>query len=155
MIEGSRVVPASDYIDAVPARDVIVKPWPCKTCSYFDHCKISGAECQAWRDYNSSRLDCGPWRDEDRVPFDLSGKAKLIRQEGNVEHNGHLFVSGSLNEMVYLIIGELGVATSADIARELTRRGIQFSSPTLKSNVRRMCSRGMLKKLYRCMWSWI
>ena len=155
MNEVSRVIPASDYIDAVPARDVIVKAWPCIGCEYYDHCKVTGEECRAWRDYDKQRYSEGPWHAEDRVPRSLVGKVKLIKQDGNVEHNGFQFVSGSLNEVVYLIVGELGVATSADIARVLTERGVRFASASLKATVRRMGSRGMLKKLDRCMWSWI
>jgi hypothetical protein len=161
MNEISRVIPASDYIDAVPAQDVIVKAWPCIDCEHYDHCKVTGEECQAWRDYNSERYSSGPWHAEDRVPFGLRDKARLaamvdkfVQRKGAVMHNGHQFVKGSLSERVYLVIGELGVATNADVAAVLTERGVAFSPRSLKTTTQRMNARGQLKKLPRCMWSW-
>ncbi len=161
MNEVSRVIPASDYIDAVPARDVIVKAWPCIGCKYYDHCKVTGEECRAWRDYDKQRYSGGPWHAEDRVPRSLVGKVNLFKlvdksaaRKGEVIRNGHRFVEGSLCDTVYLIVGDLGVASNADIAAVLTDRGIEFAMPSLKMMMRRMGARGQLKKLPRCTWSW-
>jgi hypothetical protein len=79
---------------------------------------------------------------------------KFVQRKGAVMHNGHQFVKGSLSERVYLVIGELGVATNADVAAVLTERGVAFSPRSLKTTTQRMNARGQLKKLPRCMWSW-
>ena len=161
MIESSRAIPPSDYIEGPRPVDVIVKPWPCIGCEYYDHCKVTGEECRAWRDYDKQRYSGGPWRAEDRVPRSLVGKIKMVNlvdqsaaRKGEVIRNGHRFLEGSLCETVYLIVGELGVASNADIAAVLTDRGIEFAMPSLKMMMRRMGARGQIKKLPRCMWSW-
>lgn len=161
MSDANRAIPTSDYINASQLSDVVVKPWPCQGCDYFDHCKTTGEQCLAWLDYDVVGYSPGRWSADDRVPFSLRDKAKLcavtnnfLRGKCSIMHNGHKFVVGSLCEQIYLVVGDLGVASNADIAAVLTGRGVRFSKSSLKSTTARMGADGRLQKLPRCLWVW-
>tara|TARA_B110000503_G_C6931976_1_gene323198 strand:- start:237 stop:719 length:483 start_codon:yes stop_codon:yes gene_type:complete len=148
-----RAIAASDSMGVKTKDDLIVTEWPCRHCPFAKHCKITGEECQAWCDYNNTKFDGGPWSAHDRVPFSLAGTTRLQRKDANVTHAGQHFIRGSMSETAFLIIEELGVASSADVADVFKRRKIRFCSLSLKAAIRRMGRMGALKKLPRSLWS--
>ena len=161
MSEISRAIPPSDYIDGVRPVDVIVKPWPCKDCQYFDFCRDNISQCKAWRQYDSVGRRSGEWRAEDRVPDRLEQQKKLSAlvkkhtlRKGCVVHNGYQFQVGSLSEAIYLVVGDCGVANNVDIAKALAERSFDYAEITLKTTTRRMCQKGQLTRLPGVGFSW-
>jgi len=157
MQASSRAIPVTDYIDAVRPVDVVVSPWPCKSCEYATFCRDNVSQCSAWRQYDSVGHKGGKWNPEDRVP-DRLGISMITQRhfpcEGAVIHNGWEFKAGSMSELIYLIIKKLQVASNADIAKALDERSVDCAKSSLKSITRRMVSRGQLIRLPSVGFSW-
>lgn len=154
-----RVVSVYDYVDAVRPTDVVVAPWPCQGCDYYDHCKRTGEECVAWRAYNKNAHFAVPtWDPADRVPRSIATAeqlSKLIERHAparpKIEHDGHQFILGSLRERVYLIVRDRGVASYADVASALGE--CEFSRANVRTTMRRMHADNLLLRLPDQLWA--
>ena len=151
----NRVIPASDYIDPKRARAHPIKPVPCFTCDYKEHCGREDQCCPAWRDYDGKSNVDGDWFPEDRVPDDirLSHISVYPRSDDTVVIAGTVFREGCACHRVYKAVGELGISTIDEIRMAVRLSGATLTDRTISEAMQKLRRLGAVVRLAGAGWT--